>query len=393
MGYVTPSTGPLAGMAEADNYVLDIARRLTAGGIRVGNTTRPVEFLVRDSQSDPNRAAEVARQLIVNDGVRLMLVASTPETTNPVSTVAEQEEVPLISTMAPWQPWYFGRQANPGNPQPFDWTYHFFWGQEGYSRAIVGIWDQIQTNRISGGLWPNDADGNALGDPMLGVPADLRAAGYQHFDPGRYTNLNTNFTAQINYFRQNNAELLIGVMLPPDATTFWQQTSQQGYRPPVASLAKALLFPVSVESIGPSAHNLSTEVWWTPDYPFTSALTGATGPQLAQGFTAFTGRPWTQPIGFIHALFEVAIDVLNRSSDPTDYDANRDAIRATNVDTIVGNVNWSHQDLGPVISRNVVTTPVVGGQWRFNGSGFNLVIVSNPGHPDIPLGGAPERIV
>src|SRR5690606_37294770 len=120
VGYVSPQTGPLAGMAEADGYVLDIARRLTADGIQVGNTRRPVEFLVRDTQSNPNRAAEVTSSLIVNDGVTLLLVASTPETTNPVSTVAEQEEVPCISTMAPWQPWFFARQANPASPQPFN---------------------------------------------------------------------------------------------------------------------------------------------------------------------------------------------------------------------------------------------------------------------------------
>ena len=43
-----------------------------------------VEVLVCDTQSNPNRAATVADELI-KVGVSLMLVSSTPETTNPVS--------------------------------------------------------------------------------------------------------------------------------------------------------------------------------------------------------------------------------------------------------------------------------------------------------------------
>jgi branched-chain amino acid transport system substrate-binding protein len=48
--------------------------------------------------------------------IDLMLVASTPETTNPVATTCEAEEVPCISTVAPWQPWFIGQQGNPGDP-------------------------------------------------------------------------------------------------------------------------------------------------------------------------------------------------------------------------------------------------------------------------------------
>ena len=104
LGYVSPQTGPLAAFAEADNFVISNFLNAVKGGIKVGNATLPVEVTVKDSQSNPNRAAEVAKQLIVSNKIDLMLVASTPETTNPVSTQCENEEVPCISTVAPWQP-------------------------------------------------------------------------------------------------------------------------------------------------------------------------------------------------------------------------------------------------------------------------------------------------
>ncbi len=100
-------------------------------GVKVGSQTYPVEVVTKDSQSNPNRAAEVAKELITRDNVSLIVVGATPETNNPVATQCELEQVPCISTVAPWQTNFIGRQANPGDPKswkPFDYTFHYFWG-------------------------------------------------------------------------------------------------------------------------------------------------------------------------------------------------------------------------------------------------------------------------
>jgi branched-chain amino acid transport system substrate-binding protein len=397
IGYVTPQSGPLAAFAEADEYILGVMREVIGDGIEGAGGTVPIEIVVRDSQSNPNRAAEVARDLIVDEGVQLMVVASTPETTNPVATQCEIEEIPCISTIAPWQPWYIGRQANPGDPaswEPFAYTWHFFWGLEDVIANFLGMWNQVETNKVVGGLFPNDADGNAWGDPNVGLPPALSAAGYTTSDPGRYQNLSDDFSAQINAFKAAGAEIVTGVVIPPDFTTFWTQANQQGFKPKVASVAKALLFPSSVEALGPLGHNLSSEVWWTPTHPFTSALTGASAADVAAGFTEATGRPWTQPIGFIHALFEVALDVLKRAEDASDIDAIAAAVPETDLQTVVGRVNWGKDDdLPPGVATNVSKTPLVGGQWRRKDDGtFDLVVVENGTAPEVPLGGQMQPI-
>src|SRR5262245_29917605 len=89
LGYVSPQTGPLAAFAEADNFVISNFLNTVRGGLKVGNASYPVEVIIKDSQSNPSRAADVARELIVGSKIDLMLVASTPETTNPVSTMCE----------------------------------------------------------------------------------------------------------------------------------------------------------------------------------------------------------------------------------------------------------------------------------------------------------------
>ena len=129
LGYVSPQTGPLAAFAEADNFVIVNFLNTVRDGLRIGNETYPVEVSVKDSQSNPNRAADVARELIVGSKVDLMLVASTPETTNPVATMCEVEETPCISSVAPWQPYFIGvsRTVDPGVLEASS-TFHFFWG-------------------------------------------------------------------------------------------------------------------------------------------------------------------------------------------------------------------------------------------------------------------------
>ena len=389
LGYVSPQTGPLAAFAEADKFILDgfLAKTKAAG--------LDYEIIVKDSQSNPNRAAEVAKELIVKDEVNLVLVASTPETTNPVSTTCEAEEMPCISTAAPWQPWFIGQQANPGDPsswKPFNSAFHFFWGLEDVIAVYTNMWQQLETNKKVGGLFPNDGDGNAWGDKVVGFPPVLEKGGYTLADPGRYQNMTDDFSAQINAFKSGNCEVITGVMIPPDFTTFWNQAKQQGFHPKIASIGKAILFPQAVEALGKSGHNLSCEVWWSASHPFKSSLTGESAAELAAGFTKATGRPWTQPIGFVHALFEVAADVMKRA-DPTDSAAVIKAIAATKLDTIVGPVAWDGANVPPFAAKNVAKTPLVGGQWRLkDGGGYDLVITDNRTAPNIPTSGKMEPI-
>ena len=380
VGHVSPRTGPLAGFAEADDYVLDAISQAFAAGLENNGTAYTVEIISKDSQSNPNRASEVAADLILGDEVDIIVAASTPDTVNPVSDQAEINEVPCITTDCPWQPYFFGRNGVPG--EGFQNTYHFFWGLEDVIGAFLDMWGQSGVATTVGGLFPNDADGNAWGDPELGLPKPLAEAGYNLIDPGRYQPLSDDFSNQIAAFKSAGCEIVTGNMIPPDFATFWAQSAQQGFSPKVVSIGKALLFPSVIESLGDRGDGLTSEVWWSPNHPFSSSLTGASSKELADGYTAASGRTWTQPIGFKHALFEVVADVIKRAEDLEDPAAIVAAIAATNLDTITGNVNWAN---GPI--NNVTKTPLVAGQWQQDGDVMDLKIVGNSAAPDIPLTG------
>ncbi|MFT5067341.1 MAG: branched-chain amino acid transport system substrate-binding protein [Reinekea sp.] len=388
LGYVSPQSGPLAAFSDADQFIIDGFLKSEAGA--------NFEVIVKDSQSNPNRAAEVAKELIIDDEIDMMLVASTPETTNPVATTCEAEEIPVISTVAPWQPYFIGQQGNPGDPsswRPFDYSFHFFWGLEDVISTFTSMWNQLETNKSVGAIFPNDGDGNAWGDPNVGFPPVLNAQGYALTDTGRYQNLTDDFSAQINAFKAANCDIVTGVPIPPDFTTFWTQAKQQGFNPKVASIGKAILFPQAVEALGDQGHNLSSEVWWSPTHPFASSLNQQSAGDLASGYSAATRKQWTQPIGFVHALFEMAADVMGRVENNRNPDEVAAAIAATQLNSIVGRIAFDGTGLPPFAATNVAKTPLVGGQWRLkDDGGYDLVIVENSDHPDIPAGGTMEEI-
>ncbi|MBC7203949.1 MAG: ABC transporter substrate-binding protein, partial [Pusillimonas sp.] len=237
IGYVSPQTGPLAAFGEADRWVIDQMNTVFKNGIEVDGTKYAVEIILKDSQSSPNRAGEVANDLILEDEVALVLTAGTPETANPVSDACELNEVPCVSSVVPWQPWFFGRQGNPETG--FNWTYHMFWGLEDVIGAYIDGWETLPTNKSVGGLFPNDADGNAWGDKELGFPKPLADKGYTITDPGRFQSGAQDFSSQIAAFKRDNVEIVTGVVIPPDAKTFLTQAKQQGFNPKAITLGKA----------------------------------------------------------------------------------------------------------------------------------------------------------
>ena len=388
IGFVSPQTGPLAPFGEADRFVLNDVNKVLSKGIKIGKKTYPVEILSRDSQSNPNRAAEVASQLILKDEVNIMIGSSSGDTVNPVSDQCEANEVPCVTADTPWQIVYFGRGATP--QKGFKWTYHFFWGIDDMLGVFMSMWNQLGTNKNIASIMVNDADGVVGGDPKRGFRPPMEGAGFTYNQPPLFQPGTSDFTAQINTFKSAGSEILTGIATPPDFSTFWTQAAQQGLTRQLkaATIAKALLFPPAIEALGDNGNGLTTEVWWSPSHPFKSNLTGQSSRDFAAAYTASTGRQWTQPLGFKHANIEVAIDVLKRCGDPGDPEAILDAIENTNYETIVGPVSWKFGDRrNPV--KNACRTPLVGGQWKAQGGKFkyDLVIVDNGQAKNIPTGG------
>jgi branched-chain amino acid transport system substrate-binding protein len=377
IGYIGPRTGPFSAFSEADDFIVEQVRKSLAGGLAIGGKQYAVELLVRDDQSSSDRASGLAAELINKDNIDLLLcqAAIGPGATQQ----CELNGVPCISTMTPWQAWLFPMKGDPA--QGFKHAFHFFWGIEDIGAVYLDIWKDLPTRKVLGTVFENTVPGNAMGDMQLGMPGQFAKAGYKIVDLGKFALGTDDFSTYIQAFKKEGVEIVSGLFPPPEWATFMKQAAQMGFRPKVATVAKAFLFPGGVAALGARAQGMSTEVWWTPAYPFRSSLTGQTARQLADAYQAATKRDWTQPLGVVHALFETGIAALKASGDPKSPAKVADALRALKHDTVIGRLDFANSGV-----RNVSKLRVVGGQWHVNAKGRpEIFITHNRTAPEIPV--------
>ena len=383
VGFISPRTGPLGGFGECDPYVLGLVRKALEKGVISGGKTYAVEILDRDTQSDPARAGQLAKELIDRNVIDIMLVTSTPEVVNPVADACEAAGVPCLSTVMPWEAWYFGRGAKPGGPSPYKWTYHFSFGVKNFLDSYVSNWKTIATNKKVAVLYPNDADGNAIRAHLI---PDLQKAGYTIVDPGGYEDGTTDYSAQIAKFKAGRCEIFNTFPIPPDFATFWRQAAQQGYTKMVkiAAIAKTGLFPWSIEALGTLGDKLSGATYWHPTFPYKSSVTGLSSQALADGYEKTTGRQWNQQVGASMSLFDAGFAAIKNSGNPKNKAAVAKALAHLKTTTIVGVVDFTK---GPV--PNVATSSEIGNQWIKAKPGgkfpFEMVLTENANDRNVPV--------
>ncbi|HUW64346.1 MAG TPA: ABC transporter substrate-binding protein [Spirochaetia bacterium] len=379
IGYPVPVTGNYAVMGESAQWVADQALQAINkdGGIFIKSLNKklPVKYDMKDTQSSPTIAAQVATEMITKDNVDLLVAAQTPDIVNPVSAIGERYKVPVLGFNAPIEPWMSGG--------PYHWSFDVAMP----IADTVGEIDQEfidlspKTGKVVGLLFPNDPDGVGASH-MMDNDKTLTGAGIKIVDPGRFPDDTNDFTSLINTFKQNKVEMITGTLPTNTFATFWRQAKQQGYYPAFVDVGKAVDYPSGVTALGGTLANyVSASITWSPDWPFKSSLTGQTAQQLGDAYTQATSKPPTAALGFYEAGWEVVNDVLTRAQD-LDPNTIRDAIIATNLNTVLAPVKFNAEQW----SR----TPVLQAQWVYQGAGGGsfpwkwVAFYADPNFPQIP---------
>jgi branched-chain amino acid transport system substrate-binding protein len=374
IGFITPLTGALAGFASGDQYVLKQIKTTPAykNGIKVGSKKYKINIVVKDSQSNPTRAGQVASELALQNKVDMILTTSTPETTNPVAAQCEKQGTPCLSTVVPWESWYAGLGGDPLHPtKSFKYCTVFFFGLKEFLGTFSPMWNRVKTDKVIACQYPNDSDGNAF---RGGFEPLIKSVGYKVVDGGAYADGTTDFTSMITTFKNKKADIFSNCPLPPDFNTFWKQASQQGWKPKLATVAKVLLFPADTKALGPLVNNIATDSWWGPYMPYTSSLDGSSAKDLADGYQSSTGNEWVQSIGSSYALFEIAKEAFGAATDPHDKAEVADALHKVSYSGMNGDLDFG---AGPAPGVGIIKP--VGVQWK-KSSGkfpFEMQVVDN----------------
>ncbi len=382
IGWVTMTTGIYAGLSEPDNFLLQQAKDTIGDGMVCADGKKhPIAWIVKDSQSDSNRAAEVAGELISGSKPDIVFAGMTPVVNIPVGQQCEGSGVPCVTYGCPMEPWFFGMGGDPA--KGFKWAYNVFWGiNTDLNPVYIGLFNKVQTNKKVACLYANDPDGIATADEATGFPSALKPEGYTWVNPGLVTGGTEDFSSVINQFKAAGCECLSALLNPPDFANFWKQAKQQGFVPKVTAIGRAILTRPDMDAIGDIGNGLSNEVWWENTHPFKSALTGVTCQQIVDMWNEKVGTPFSPALGLTGgAGFDVVTDVVKRTKDLDDPASYVEAIKATNLQTLVGPVQFN----APL--PNCAITPLVGGQWIGKKGDWVRKVVDNSHYPEIPQTG------
>jgi branched-chain amino acid transport system substrate-binding protein len=362
VGVVSPLTGIIAVFAVADRWGIEMVKEFVGDEMVLGDgKLHKVSWLLRDTQSDDNRASQVTSDLILNDKVDLLTVGGSPTTGVPAAVQAETLGCPLIATNVPWQAWVFGRGLTLDTREK--WVFGALFGIEQGTSAMIQVLNKIPTNKKAGLFLGNTIDTDAWLAPDIGMDSMLEKAGYQWTLPSKFNLGTEDFTALISAYKKFGCEINCGSNPGKDFPNFWTQCAQQGYNPKACVEMIGLSATEDQEAMGKAAYGIIQIFTWHADWPYVDPITGMNCRELADKYEADLNKPWDQFItGYMRSGW--AVDVLKRTKDLDDKESMLEAIKTTKMDTILGPVDFTltPDPAGLLITPNIYKTAVALGQ-------------------------------
>ena len=196
-----------------------------------------------------------------------------------------------------------------------------------------------------------------------------------------YPSGTNDFSNVVKAFQSADIDILAGTNIPPDFSNLFTQMIAAGIKVDCITMGKCCLLPGDVKALGNNVEGIMSEVWWAPNYPYTSALTGVTCPELGQAYLDENGGVMPQPAGYAYAALELAVEAF-QAAGTTDKAAVMEALRGLDTETIVGPVKYDQEMNGLQYAETVIA----GGQWQNNADGeWELVVIDSTLYPDLEV--------
>ena len=232
IGATLPLTGPLQafGTSLQTGYETAIDEVNQAGGIDIAGTKHQVELVIQDNASDGDKASEQAKSLVLDSGALALLGPATPPLTIPVSAVAEQLQVPLVSTITPIKGWLSG--AGEG----YQYSWDAFFDEVQMTETQFQAADLVETNKKVVIFTDTEEDG-----PIQAAlwKANAEKYGYEVVSHIEFPVGNTNFSSQVAEAKASGADMVLAQIIPPDGVALLKEMKTQGYDPALLFMEKA----------------------------------------------------------------------------------------------------------------------------------------------------------
>jgi branched-chain amino acid transport system substrate-binding protein len=335
IGAVVPMTGAFAGGgAQAERgYRYAVEAINDAGGVFVEQygVSIPLEMVLIDDESDPalTRAAmaDLASQGVVAylGGFGSLLHANAiPE--------AERVRIPYLGVATAQQSLH-------------EQGYEYFFSPFPKSPDIaVSVYEMLNALIPEGerptrvGIFQEQTDWGAELGPLWAEKAP--EYGYEVVFHETYAVGTTDFTSLILAAEAAGVQAAFSLPVPPDGVALYTQMSELGFKPDFNLVVRAADVPFWPDS-GPSGEGVLLSAGWHPDLGFPGI------DAIDQRHLAEHNRRADPIVGGSYALVQIIADAIERlgNLDPVQL---RDAIAATDMMTVVGQITFRPDGTSPI---------------------------------------------
>ncbi len=342
LGSTIPLTGRYAGLgaqvkAGYDLALDDINGR---GGIKIGGGNAQLALTVLDDESDANKT--VSRlEALASQGVVTYLGGAGSDLHAAASAVAEKNKIPycgvafaLHSVHEHGLKYLFS--PFPKSPDIGSETFRFLNGTipaDRRPRRVAIFQERTDFGRELGAIWT----------------ARSRENGYEVVLQADYTPLSRDYSDIILRAKSAGVDAVLSLPTPPDGLTLIRQMKELDFNPKVIMMIRASDLVSWQQALGKDGDDVLMMPGWHHDVQFPGVQ------ELNAKHQQRFGRPADVLVGPAYACVQIVANAIERAGklDPT---AIRDAMAATNMQTVVGPVRFRPDGTGMV--RTVIV------QWQ-----------------------------
>lgn len=342
LGSTIPLTGRYAGLgaqvkAGYDLALDDINGR---GGVKVGGGSAQLALTVLDDESDANKTVSRVEAL-ASQGVVAYLGGAGSDLHAAASAVAEKNKIPycgvafaLHSVHEHGLRYLFS--PFPKSPDLGSETYRFLNASipaDRRPRRVAIFQERTDWGRELGNIWT----------------ARSRENGYQVVLQADYTPLSRDYSDIILRAKSAGVDAVFSLPTPPDGITLIRQMKELDFNPKTLVLIRASDLVSWQQALGKDGDDVLLMPGWHHDVQFPGVQ------ELNAKHQQRFGRPADVLVGPAYACVQIVANAIERAGklDPA---AIRDAMAATNLQTMVGPVRFRPDGTGMV--RTVIV------QWQ-----------------------------
>ena len=333
----------LLGPAFEAGYQLQIADANAAGGITIGGTREKLKLVVLNNGSDPTTASVQASELVRTDHAVALLGSASAQIVLPTALVAEQLQVPFLTSQMPVEAFASGDKAG--------WVYSWdvFYDEQQQAADVARALASVPGNKKVV-LFTDDEPDSVVERPLY--EAALKADGLEVVGDYTFPAGTTELSSFVADAKATGAQLLAGQLDQPDGVALWKQLKSAGFHPKAAFLAKASDASSWWQSLGQLAQDTLSEGYWSPSQASPGQL-AAISPTLGK---KYAGSPSYATAAVAYAVAEVLTDALAKAGTTSPGQLNT-AISRANVETTAGRITFNQ-------ATHTAITPFYVIQWQ-----------------------------